>query len=904
MVRSPRLVVGRLLRRAAAVVAAACLLAAPAAPRAARAEDAPSGAGARPAAPPPLAPAPRPGPDDLEDLPTGTRGPAVDRALGDPSLAGDDDPTAPVAPDRRRPVEGLSPFGPEQRMRLETDDVVGRMKFYESDDKASLVVVLAGNPHLHGGDYSVKAKTLVLWFGKDGASDFASFFGGMDLPGGGAPKAGAKAPASDGREAAPKGAAPKAAAAKPPPGERHDDVIPSSIEAVYAEGAVEFTAGMHQFRAMQLVFEPKTGHMLVVEARYDGALEAGTGTEARLVPVFVRAQRARGLADGFVTFDGAEVSTSRANDRIALQVRTLTIEEYGQAVANEPVVLGFARPGTQRFVAQGIQVRAERVPLLYIPEAEFGGTGGFRELPVRIRRASFGSRSSLGRYGFVGFGNEEGTPKPWFDWTVDVGGYTKRGPAVGTDAIWTRPTVRGRWQTFSMYDATGDDRTGYDAGAGYRGLSWLENRFDPTPSWRFDLEANVFSDRGVHREYYESDLRNHKDRETYGRVRWKEGGTAATATAGVRARNAVEESFGQPEVAVWSESVPLPSPAGGPAFDLSSEIRSGRWLRRFDEALHDDGYEAWRTDVTERVYAPFNVGDVRVAPFVGGRWTSYTDRTDGGDDLDRGALEAGVRANLQIWKDFGAWGGPWGLDGLRHVVDLDVGGYGRFFDDTDPDDAPYFDRIDGERDRTEVFADVRSRVLTRRPGSDRGTKVRENATLLDARMRVALWPDEVGPYGRTGTGEVEGWLTAELAPRRAWFEGSMLATLDGASLQRASAGVQWNPSDAVMVAVGLRNVKGALFGPWIDAYWRWNEKWGVRLSAVEDFERRGDGAVRITLMRFSPDHYFELGPILRDHGRDVGFYFNFAPSIGGRPLRDPFQPRELFSVGAGATDPR
>ena len=125
---------------------------------------------------------------------------------------------------------------------------------------------------------------------------------------------------------------------------RRRAVIPPSLLAIYAEGAVEFKAGLHAFRAMQLVFEPKSGHMLVVEARYDGAIEAGTGTEARLVPIFVRAERARGLAQGFVTFDRAEVSTSRANDRIALRVDTLTIEEYGQAVADEPVVLGFAHP--------------------------------------------------------------------------------------------------------------------------------------------------------------------------------------------------------------------------------------------------------------------------------------------------------------------------------------------------------------------------------------------------------------------------------------------------------------------------------------------------------------------------------------------------------------------------------
>src|SRR4029453_8652580 len=109
-----------------------------------------------------------------------------------------------------------------------------------------------------------------------------------------------------------------------------------------------------------------------------------------------------------------------------------------------------------------------------------------------------------------------------------------------------------------------------------------------------------------------------------------------------------------------------------------------------------DGYESTRADVTERLYAPFNVGDLRVSPFVGARWTRYYERTDGGDDVSRGAMEAGVHGNLQFHRDFGPYGGPWALDGLRHVIDVDGGVYSRFLDVYDPADVPYFDRVDQE----------------------------------------------------------------------------------------------------------------------------------------------------------------------------------------------------------------
>jgi hypothetical protein len=80
--------------------------------------------------------------------------------------------------------------------------------------------------------------------------------------------------------------------------------------------------------------------------------------------------------------------------------------------------------------------------------------------------------------------------------------------------------------------------------------------------------------------------------------------------------------------------------------------------------------------------------------------------------------------------------------------------------------------------------------------------------------------------------------------------------------------------------------------PWFDAYRRWNEKWAVRVRPYVDFENEKANRVRLSVFRFSPDHAWEVGVSYRQDGDDLGFFVNFDPSVGGRPLDHPFHPQE------------
>jgi len=792
----------------------------------------------------------------------------------------------PRTPPLGHPIRGRG------RITLETDKAVfGQVGTFDGSD-GTRAYVMVGNPVIRGEDFVVKAESIVAWIdeSKAGGLGFDGILPGEKGEGGGG---GGRLTAAPSRAPAPSGGA--------------VSVLPEALVAIYAVGAVDLTTGDIAFRASELYLNARQNRALLIEPRLDTTTAVGAGASTdptqKAVPVHVRARTFRTLTEGFAVFERGDVATSRANDRVALEVAVLTMEEFAQASAGKPTVLGFHTAGSQRYTGRSIVGRAERVPLFLIPQASFGGSG-LSEFPVRVRQVTTGSRSSLGRYALVGVGARRELGRDAFvDWTAVLGGYTKRGFAAGGELAWKEldadraraPRVAGRLEMFGLNDRSGEDRDGYRAGEGLRGKLEAENRWEATRSLRLDTELALFSDRGFNREFFESDERTHKDRETYARLRWLEGGTAATLTAGLHVRDFRTETVEQPALALWSESLPLGETTGPLrlAFDLSSAATVGRLVRRIDEDLGREGYEALRADVRERVYAPFDVGDVRISPFVGLAWSGWFERTDGGDDLANTALETGVRANLELHRDFALAGGPWRLDGLRHVVELDVGAYARGFSAYDRGDPPVFDRVEVVEDRTDLFVEVRNRFETRRVTGDRfvGREAR-NATIADLRVRGAFWPGEVGPYGRRGPGEIETWGMAEITPDSTWIRGESAIELGDATLRHASIGVQYAPSDELSVATGMRFVRNEIFAPWFEVFDRWNEKWGTRISGIRDFDSRAGANLKLSILRFSDDHLIELGASIRDDGRDAGVFVSFHPAIGGTPLSSPFDPRE------------
>ncbi|MFV1960180.1 MAG: hypothetical protein ACC662_12295, partial [Planctomycetota bacterium] len=327
------------------------------------------------------------------------------------------------------------------------------------DGEGRAVLVMMGNPTIHGFPHRradgqevealwIKADTVVAWIDLRRV-DALDLFEGLR-------------PAED------TGRAPKPVVPRKGPGAAEASVIQDAVLGIYAEGAVELVYGNLSFRATRLHLEPRTFQALLIGPRFTGVAPRAEGGENDL-PLYVRAREARLVAQGVTVFEDAEVSVSRADDRMALQVASLTVREEQQPEEGDaqggfgrvPSLLGFRTIANQTYHAEGVQVRGERLPLAYWRRADFSYP--FAEnMPFRFRGFTTGQRRSQGRYGTVTFGGKVGpSSDPLLRWDVGVGGYTKRGPALGVGADWDKPRTRGKAKLWGIYEFRGKDITGF-----------------------------------------------------------------------------------------------------------------------------------------------------------------------------------------------------------------------------------------------------------------------------------------------------------------------------------------------------------------------------------------------------------------------------------------------------------
>lgn len=149
------------------------------------------------------------------------------------------------------------------------------------------------------------------------------------------------------------------------------------------------TFGDQRFTAESLYLDPHAFRGLLVNPRVDGRAKGIEQAGEEGLPLHLRARLGRLEARGLTVFEDAEVTTSRSDDRIALQVETLRVEEfaerYGADGAERPHFVGFQARSTQRYEGRGITVRGERLPLVRVGEAAFGLSDATEGFPTLIR---------------------------------------------------------------------------------------------------------------------------------------------------------------------------------------------------------------------------------------------------------------------------------------------------------------------------------------------------------------------------------------------------------------------------------------------------------------------------------------------------------------------------------------
>ncbi len=669
-------------------------------------------------------------------------------------------------------------------------------------------------------------------------------------------------------------------------------MIQEAVLGLYAEGAVELIYGNLSFRSERLYLEPPTYKALLLEPRFTGHLpqdvngakaKPGRPTPSDL-PLHVRARRARLVARGVAVFDEAEMSLSRADDKMALEVTRLIVEEEqpepGGGEEGEfgsiPTLMGFRSITNQHYTTEGTYLRGERLPLFYWGSANFSYPFS-KNFPVRLRGFTFGNRSSTGRYAIATLGGTvTREDEALFDWDVLLGGYLARGPALGGRIRWDRPRTKGKAFAWSVYEfGREEDASGFMPPHPWRWLAEVETRNDLTKKLQFDFEFNDFSDAGVNLEYFENDALTHKDRESYGRLRWSEDLGVATLTGKWHERDDVTETTQLPQAALWSSGVPLvvPRRKGGLAVDLVTRSRFGYLQRRHADIVPYTDPGALRLDTLTTFGAGLDVGDVRLSAWAGPDVDGYMFRDPDATALWRTALAAGARANLQLHRTFAASGGPFQLDRLRHVIDLDAGFDGRYADDTPLTSVPAYDESDHVRDHTATSLRVRNRLQTRAQGG--GIR-----TLLDLDVVGRYYLDERGPYLIDTPAQVTAYLRAQ--PRRnLYLAGEGEWNVGGGGFEKGFFGAGTRFSEDLVAVSGVRYIRGEAVAPVVDVSWRWSEKYGIRVRELYNVTR-DENFARIVLGRYSQDHALFAGVSQRaDH---VDFQFNFQTTVGGGGL--------------------
>ncbi len=801
---------------------------------------------------PALAPAPAPAEESLVDgeVVGGPSGPE------DPPPRPDAPPPRPTGSGEPRPEDFVFSVDPEG----------GTIRPYPDGD-GRIALVMIGNPTIRGFAHTradgqavdelwIKANRVVAWVD-------LSRIGSLDVFGG-----------LQGETEEPA----KPRADTPPATE--SSVIQDAILGIYAEGAVELVYGDLAFRATKLHLEPRTFQALLIQPRFTGqTADESTGEEN--LPLYVRARQARLVAKGVAVFDDADVSVSRAHDRMELRVTRLTVSEDQEAPAEDgstfgrvPSLMGFRRINDQNYSAEGVQFRGERIPLAYVGRADFEYPFA-QNFPVRFRDFTTGQRSSQGRYATVVFEGDLGpSSDPLFTWGLALGGYSERGPAGGITLDWDKRRTRGKLKTWNIYEFGGKDQSGFVPPYPSRWLVELETRNQLTKKLQFDLEFNAFSDRGVNLEYFQADAQQHKDRESYGRLRWQEDFLVATATGKWHQRPFKTETTQLPQVAVWTTAIPILTARrkGGLGVDFMTRTQLGRLERRHDDLELDLGiqdYGANRFESLSTINLGFDAGDARFSAFGGLDAATYWAPSGTASSVDRTALVAGANVNLQLHRTFPVQGGFFQLQRLRHVIDLDAGFAGRYLDDTPFEEAPRFDWTDVERDRSQGRFRVRNRLQTRR----RGGGIRD---VLDLWITYEHYVDDKAPWLQRSPGAVEVYLRGE--PRPGFYvagEGDWNLAFEDFDQAFLGAGVRHDPD--LDASLGVTYVRNEAIGPVADVSWRFSEKYGVRIRQAYDFDR-GENRTRVVFGRYSVDHAFIFGVSAR--GDDVAFQFNFLTTLG------------------------
>ena len=690
-----------------------------------------------------------------------------------------------------------------------------------------------------------------------------------------------------------------------------------AVTGVYLEDNVVATSGDFTLRAPRVYYDTRSDQAVVLDAvlfTYD---------MERQVPLYVRARELRQHSlQSWEARDARLTTSSFAEPHLAIGASRAEIE---QRVDED-------RTRRTRYATRDITLRADGVPFFYWPW--LGGEIGDSPLDS----VSVGYRSHVGpmietrwdAFALAGRTSPDGVTG-----LLKLDYLGRHGPGIGARLDYDRPQMRGTFDSiFLPYDTGRDeigDREPVRFDGDQRGFARLEHRhYVPDENLTADLEVSYLSDPTFLEEFDRA--RADVDRPWRTRIFLKHGEEdwAATLSAqhdlnnfipqtttlqapGYTVEKTGELGYRQVGISIWEDRLTYYGESrlswmrlrGGRDRPADRGITGADSLAlfgiaddaRFETRLTDQGLDddrRLRLDTRHELSAPMNAGDVRITPYIVGRFTGYdADFEDFRGESDQVRLygQAGTRASMQLHRAYPDAELPLlDVSGIRHIMEPHINVFVSGAN-LDSRDLPEFDMdVEGLSEGVTSRIGLRQTLQTQRGGPGQWRNV--NWLVLDTDLILRTSEAETDhtlaryfssrPEMTVGGDHIHSRLAWQVTDTSA-LSGEMVYGLDAGRFDYWRAGWALRSSAPLDAYVDYAEI-GALDSQRLSygVGYQISDKYAFGARHQHDFGQQRARLLTVNVSRRLPQGWLNFVGGFDDIDDDVFFGVSFTPEFGGR----------------------
>ncbi len=646
-----------------------------------------------------------------------------------------------------------------------------------------------------------------------------------------------------------------------------------NIVGVYLRGDVIVSRGEQYMRCNEAYYDFTTDRAIMIQGVFR------TIQDQRDIPIVARFEEGRILSAREIMLEDAQVSTSEfytptyavTGNRVYMMDMTV-YDDDGERLS----------PRHWLADVEHATVDVRGTPVFYVPRMR----SDFRQGHTPLRTASVGFS---GQYGLTfetewHFFRLLGLVKPeGFDALLHLD--YKKGPTVGLEAQWERPSYTGYARIWGVLDQKGEDDFGKEnkdvPAQTARGRILVRHKQFLPRDWQMQFELSLLSDRNYLREFFPDEFYNGKQQETLVYAQKQRDNWAVDVLLKARVNSFLTQTESLPDVGAYIIGEPIFNDLL--TFFGEAHVGAMRWrpgsLDTADKnamiaagmTVPEDSDFMGRADLRAELDMPLHFGPVNFVPFVAGRVDAWSAKPDQGENV-RVYGQVGARINTHLWRVYGnARSRLLDINGLKHIITPEAAFFVAGDNGVTPNDLyPLSPSIEEHiTDLSGVTFGLRQRLLTQRgKGANRRT-----VTWMRLDMMAGFFNGGEGfqpiSDGRYFDSRPEYSMGTDfLYLDYAWYMSdstTLLAdmnySLEDKKIARSSIGLSVDRSPRVSYFAGLRTVDdlSSAIGTFAMRY-QISRKYAIRLVEQYDFDYDGGTNLisEVTFIRKWPRWYTGL----------------------------------------------